>query len=212
MVVGFVNTKGGVGKSTLAGSLAVHLYDRKKTVAFVDADHHVSSSIWVGKVEPSLPIYIIKHPSEVLKLIQGIVRDYEHIIIDGPGALDETTRMIVLACDTLVIPCAPGMLDFTATSQFVQALQELRVVRNGRPNLLVVKNKIHERTNLTKDLRHAVDEMGLPVSATEIYFRQVHSDVVGQRTTVERMAKLTKKPVVHTALAELLSLFEEVGV
>ena len=54
MNIVFANTKGGVGKSTLAVHLAVWLHDQGKKVALVDADKQRSSSPWVTEAEPKL--------------------------------------------------------------------------------------------------------------------------------------------------------------
>lgn len=54
MVIVLANSKGGVGKSTLAVHLAVWLYDRGHRVALVDADVQSSSSVWLQEAEPSV--------------------------------------------------------------------------------------------------------------------------------------------------------------
>ena len=108
MVIAFVNTKGGVGKSTLAGNMAVYLHDQGKSVAFVDADHHVSSSVWMGEVEPKLPIWASTDPNAILDRVPTFAREFEIVVIDGPGSLDEVTRTIALVADKLVIPVCRG--------------------------------------------------------------------------------------------------------
>ncbi|QEG36260.1 MinD/ParA/CobQ/CobA-like protein [Bythopirellula goksoeyrii] len=49
MLIAFANSKGGVGKSTLAVHLAVLLFDLGKTVALLDTDKQRSSSTWIAE-------------------------------------------------------------------------------------------------------------------------------------------------------------------
>ena len=210
MVIAFVNTKGGVGKSTLAGNLAVYLYDLGKAVAFVDADHHVSSSVWMREVESQLPIWASTDPNAILDRVPTLAGEFHTVVIDGPGSLDEVTRTIALVADRLVIPCVPGMFDARATQTFVTVLNRLRDVRQGRPDILLVKNKVQTNTHLTNDLRDASTKMGLPIAQAEIHLRQVHSDVVTQGTVASRFAKVSKTSAARAAAEELTRLFEEV--
>jgi len=210
MVIAFVNTKGGVGKSTLAGNMAVYLHDQGKSVAFVDADHHVSSSVWMGEVEPKLPIWASTDPNAILDRVPTLASEFEIVVIDGPGSLDEVTRTIALVADKLVIPCVPGMFDARATQTFVTVLNRLRDIRGGRPSILLVKNKVQTNTHLSSDLREAATTMGVPIANTEIHLRQVHSDVVTQGTVASRFVKLSKAPAARAAAEELVQLFGEV--
>jgi chromosome partitioning protein len=210
MVIAFVNTKGGVGKSTLAGNLAIYLHDQGKLVAFVDADHHVSSSLWMREVEPKLPIWASADPNAILDRVPSLASEFDTVVIDGPGSLDEVTRTIALVSDQLVVPCVPGMFDARATQTFVTVLNRLRDIRGGRPNLLLVKNKVQTNTHLTGDLREAATTMGVPIAKAEIHLRQVHSDVVTQGTVASRFVKTNKTQAARAAAEELAQLFGEV--
>ncbi|HRZ38724.1 MAG TPA: ParA family protein, partial [Candidatus Paceibacterota bacterium] len=55
MVIALSNSKGGVGKSTLAVHLAVSWHEEGRRVALVDADVQGSSSLWLHEAEPQLP-------------------------------------------------------------------------------------------------------------------------------------------------------------
>ena len=210
MVIAFVNTKGGVGKSTLAGNLAIYLHDQGKSVAFVDADHHVSSSIWMDEVEPKLPILASTDPNAILDKVPTLASEFDTVVIDGPGSLDEVTRTIALVADRLVIPCVPGMFDARATQTFVAVLNRLRDICGGHPSIFLVKNKVQTNTHLTSDLREATTTMGVPIAKAEIHLRQVHSDVVTQGTVASRFVKTNKTPAARAAAEELAQLFGEV--
>src|SRR5713226_5228553 len=62
----FANTKGGVGKSTLAVHLAVWLHDQGTKVALLDTDKQRSSSHWIGEAEPLVTVRTAATPEECL--------------------------------------------------------------------------------------------------------------------------------------------------
>lgn len=70
MMVVFANSKGGVGKSTLAVHLAVWLFDRGAKVALLDADRQLSASQWVAEVEPKITVSTANTAEEVLSEVR----------------------------------------------------------------------------------------------------------------------------------------------
>lgn len=56
MIYGLTNSKGGVGKTTIAVHLAAWLVKKKRRVIFIDADPQSSASQWIRELE--LPIQL----------------------------------------------------------------------------------------------------------------------------------------------------------
>ena len=54
MMIVCANSKGGVGKSTLATHLAVWLFDQGFQTALLDTDKQRSSSQWIAEAEPQI--------------------------------------------------------------------------------------------------------------------------------------------------------------
>jgi hypothetical protein len=58
MIIALTNSKGGVGKSTLAAHLAVWWQEQNAKVALVDADAKSSSSVWLHEAAADLPVCV----------------------------------------------------------------------------------------------------------------------------------------------------------
>src|SRR5262245_17026536 len=84
MNIVFANTKGGVGKSTLAVHLAVWLHDQGRKVALLDTDKQRSSSSWIIEAEPLITVRTASSPEECLSELQEVARAHDFVVGDGP--------------------------------------------------------------------------------------------------------------------------------
>src|SRR5215470_15943874 len=95
----FANTKGGVGKSTLAVHLAVWLHDKGAAVALLDTDKQRSSSQWIAEAEPRVTVRTAATPEECLSEVQKLARSHDFVVGDGPGGLDDVSRTLLILAD-----------------------------------------------------------------------------------------------------------------
>ncbi len=102
MLVAFTNTKGGVGKSTLAVHLAVWLFDQGFQVAVLDCDKQRSSSQWVSEAEPQIAVRVADTPEIALKEARGLLRNHDFVIGDGPAGLDDLSRTLLVLADLAI--------------------------------------------------------------------------------------------------------------
>jgi chromosome partitioning protein len=205
MIYATANSKGGVGKSTVAVHLAVWLMDRGESVALIDADHQNSSSQWATEAEARLHVLSLDSPEAVIKETKALSRKYPQIVIDGPAGLDEITRAMLLVADRALIPCGPSLLDVRAASLAVQVLETAQLVRDGKPSAWFICNKVQPNTRLSRELLEAAHTFGIPVARTAVHLRQVYADAVTQKSVVWRMGWRGKE-----AAQELTHLFQEV--
>src|SRR2546421_10408900 len=91
MKIVFTNSKGGVGKSTLAVHLAVWLHDQGAKVALLDLDKQRSSSFWIAQAEPKITVRTSATPEDCASEVRALARSHDFVVGDGPGGLDDVS-------------------------------------------------------------------------------------------------------------------------
>src|ERR1700690_572046 len=96
MVIVMANSKGGVGKSTLAVHLATWLHERGRTVILADCDPQRSSSDWIKGAAPERKTVRLNGRDEILNKLPKLGREADYVIADGPGSNNEMSRALLL--------------------------------------------------------------------------------------------------------------------
>lgn len=206
MIYALTNSKGGVGKSTLAVHLAVWLKEQGAKVALVDSDVQQSSSVWLQEIDPELKVFRLQTPDDILDQIPRLQAEYEHLVVDGPGGLSEVTRTILLLADVTYLPCGPSVLDLRAVHDAIRAVRQVQHIRHGRPRAVLVPNKLQVQYRLSVEFLEAAKGLGIS-TATGLRLRQPYADAAGQGTVVWRIN--TKSA--QDAGVEIKTLFKELA-
>lgn len=205
MIIALTNSKGGVGKSTIAVHLVVWLSELGKKVALVDSDVQGSSSVWLAEAAESIPQIRLQTPDDVLDQLPKLAAEYDHIVVDGPAGLSEVTRAILFIADITLLPCGPSVLDLRAASDAIRVLKQVRGIRKGPPEALLVPNKLQVQYRLSQELLETANSLGITVSKS-MRLRQAYADAVGQGTVVWKLP--TKSA--QDAASEIKELFQEI--
>jgi chromosome partitioning protein len=180
-VIATANTKGGVGKSTIAGNLAwafaTHDTAPRK-VMLVDADPQASITKWFDLSE-TIPFdrtqlstaRVLQHQLPRLR------QQYELIIVDCPPMQSDITAAAVALADLALIPVQPSPLDVLAYSELVPLLRQAQGF-NPSLKLRFVVNQLTPRTVLGRDVAESLADADIPVMPTMIHARQVYRRVI----------------------------------
>ena len=193
MLIAMVNSKGGVGKSTLAVHFGVWLYECGYRVVLLDCDLQRSSSQWMAEAEPGVRIVVLHSEDEVIEQAPILQKEADIVLADGPAGLKELTRALLLVCDLALVPCGPSVLDLRAASE---------AIRGGTPEAKLLLNKVQPRYRLSRELQETSTSLEIPAVSHAVGLRQAYADAVGQGTVVWRMGGAAK-----AAAEELNALF-----
>lgn len=206
MIVAVVNSKGGVGKSTLAVHLAVWLSEQGHRILLVDCDAQQSSSVWIEESDPNIKTIRLNSANDILNKLPHLKGDADFIIADGPGSNTENSRALLFLADYAVMPCKASMLEVRALAKATDVLRQARDIRQGKPPAIIVLSMVGKNYRLTEDMKDAADKLDLPLANTSMTLRQVYADAPGQGTVVWRMGSRATK-----AASEMRRLFKELA-
>lgn len=187
MVILFTNTKGGVGKSTLASHLVLHLYDTGTDVALIDADPQKSSSEWVTDAEPKVAVRIAQTPDEAADAIVTLKKSHKVVICDSPGDNNDTARTLMLLADLALFPVGPSILDLRSLAKATSLLKYARTINHWKPEGRLVLNKVKLRDRISGSLPEAARELNVPLLDAQVRDLQAFRDAAQQGTSVRRM-------------------------
>ena len=191
MIFGVINSKGGVGKTTLSVHLTAWLAGKKSQVTLVDADIQNSSSEWARELQLPIRIENLGSSDAILDRIKGLAEEGDHIVIDGPAGLSDVTKSIMLCADRILFPCGPSALDLRAAFDAAQTLREAQEIRAGQPRAIFIPNKVQRNYRLSRELLESAESLGLE-QGPPLGLRQAFADAAGQGTTVWKMGTRAK--------------------
>lgn len=204
MMIVCANSKGGVGKSTLATHLAVWLHDRGFKTALLDTDKQRSSSEWIREVEPEIAVEVADTPDECLLKAKALATGHDFLIGDAPGGLEDVSRTLLVLADLAIFPISPSILDVRSVAGATQVLRYAQGINGGRPEGRLVLNKMKTRDTISHELREGAPKLGLQVAASVIRDLQAYRDAAQQGTVVGRFGRKGAQ-----AAADLDALFLE---
>ena len=180
-VIVIASRKGGSGKTTLAGHLAVQAERAGDgPVALVDVDPQGSLADWWNKRAAPTPIFM----QTTLAALAGNIdrlRDMgtKLLVIDTPPALTSTIGDIIKLSDLVVIPTRPSPHDLRSIGATAELVEHL-----GKP-LIFVLNGATPRARITNEAVTILSQHGL--LAPVIVHQRVDfaSSMIDGRTVME---------------------------
>lgn len=190
MVIGILNQKGGVGKTTLSVNLAAALSRKGDRVLLLDADPQGSALDWAAarQTQPLFAVVGLPKPS-IHKELELIGQGYDHIIIDGPPRVTDLARSAMMASDVVVIPVQPSPYDIWAAAEIVKLVEEAKNFQENLKACFVINRKI-TNTAIGRDVREALNNyQSIYVLSSSMAQRVIFAEAAAQGKAVFEMER-----------------------
>ena len=152
----FSSQKGGSGKTTLCGQLAVQAeLSGMGPVALIDTDPQGSLSDWWNSRGEDTPIFVQTTVERLYETIEELRQmGVKLVMIDTQPTVTDTIREIIRYADMVVIPTRPSPHDLRAVGPTVDLVEQC-----NKPMVFAV-NCATRRAKLTGDLAIALSQHG----------------------------------------------------
>ena len=148
--------KGGTGKTTLSGHLAVEAQNAGVgPVALIDTDPQGSLSHWWNARKAPEPLFVKVRQFELGEALEHLTRSGVRLaVIDTPPAITESISYVIGHADLVILPTRPSPHDLRAVGPTVDIAG-----RQGKPVLFVV-NAATQRARITGEAAVALSQHG----------------------------------------------------
>ena len=206
MIVTVGNSKGGVGKTTLAVNLAIVLAASGRDVLLVDGDEQRTALTFT-----ELRTTMLGAPGYTAVSLQGtalrtqvrqLAAKYDEIVIDVGGRDTGSLRAALTVATTLVIPVQPRSFDIWAVDQVAELVEEARTI-NADLRAVIVLNAADAQGRDNEDAANVLRE----VAGLELL-----TVIIGRRKAFPNAAAAGRAVTEHTpkdpkAIEALTALF-----
>lgn len=214
MIILCGGTKGGAGKTTLAGNIASRLSELGYKVMLVDADPQGTSARWVERREnkelnpKELPkIYCEQNVGNIYTAILDKDKLYDTTIVDCGGTDSRELRTGLLAADVFYVPLQASQFDL---EQLVPLDEMLESSMDQNPSLKVYA--VLARVPANKDAQDLKDAQQLfasfprfKLTRTVLGNRRVYQDATKVGRGVCECKNAKAKAEIHLLVQEMIN-------
>lgn len=182
-IIAIAMQKGGVGKSTLARSLAVAGTQAGLNVLALDMDAQQSTRQWRDRRDSPLPLVIFTTEIDLgRELEKARAAGCDLVLIDTPPARSTEAPAAVEVADLVLMPCSP---DIEAYEQLPRTLRLARTT--GKPAAVVLTMATPNSRSEEETARGVFEAIGAPMVPAVIHRLKVHRDASREGVTPQEL-------------------------
>ena len=211
MIVTVGNTKGGVGKTTLAVNLAIARALAGRDVWLIDGDRQGTAQTAISiradnGQQPGISCATYPDGPTLRAQVQQQAGKFDDIIIDAGGRDSTALRAALVLSDVLIVPFQPRSYDVWALNDIAALVDEARSVRDNLRAVAVLNcaDPGEHSTDNTEAAAAVADVPQFEYLATPIRRRKSFANAAGAGLSV-----LELKPADKKASSELNALILE---
>jgi chromosome partitioning protein len=180
-VIAIASQKGGSGKTTLTGHLAVAAEQAGAgPVALIDADPQGSLSEWWNERQAETPLLARSSPAQLAADIARMrALDVALLIVDTPPAILDTVAEVIRHADLVIVPVQPSPHDLKAAATTVDLVE-----RMGKRLLFVLNNAL-PKARITREAAEVLSRCGTLAPACVFHRTGYAASMIDGRTIME---------------------------
>lgn len=208
MLISVLNTKGGVGKSTLAVHLTGWLHGQGLRVAAIDADRQRSLTEWLAAAAPDLRVFDLSTAGGILEEAPRIAGGHDVVVADGPAALGAEIGALAACSDVVLLPIGASMLDIWASYRAARLIYKIKFSPKRARELaaFAVLNRAYTGDPTMEVAHAAAQRFGFPTARTMIAANPAFLHAVQRKTFVWSVPG----PLAQRATMDIRALLAEV--
>ena len=180
-VLAFASQKGGSGKTTLSGHIAVQAeLAGAGPVVLIDTDPQGSLSDWWNERDAPVPAFAQTNVSRLLTDLDELrAQGFKLAVIDTPPAITMAIQSVIAVSELIVIPTRPSPHDLRAAGATVELVD-----RAGKPLVFIV-NAATPRARITSEAAIALSQHGTVAPVTVHQRTDFAASMIDGRTVME---------------------------
>ena len=214
LIVGVIQVKGGVGRSTIATNLAA-AFSTKGPTLLIDCDlPQATSASWFKVRQDEIPsstlaLATVNDYRELVACVKDAGADSRYIVIDGPPRLAAMTRAIMILSRMNLVPIGASAAEIWSTADLLKTVAEARAFKPD-VDVRIVWNRFRQNTREARELSGAVrNEFKLPELETRLGYRVAYSEALARGLSADEWLDRNAHAEITALAVEVLNIVEE---